>query len=172
MMTVEIEVEGRTRRAVVERIGEDGTQFRVTLDGTAHHVDAARLDAETWSLVFPAAGAASYRVGFAEHAERGELSVFVAGATMSVLSNGRRGRRGHAAADAAGEQRVVAPMPGKVLRLLAAPGDLVEARQPVVVVEAMKMENELSSPRAGRVRDVTVAAGDSVEAGRVLVVVE
>ncbi|MBP1605772.1 MAG: gcdC 2, partial [Acidobacteria bacterium] len=48
----------------------------------------------------------------------------------------------------------------------------VAARQPLVVVEAMKMENELASPRAGRVREVVVSAGESVEAGRLLAVVE
>jgi biotin carboxyl carrier protein len=63
-------------------------------------------------------------------------------------------------------------MPGRVVRVLVAPGDTVDARQPVVVVEAMKMENELRSPKAGRVKDVTVAAGTSVEAGRVLVVID
>jgi biotin carboxyl carrier protein len=63
-------------------------------------------------------------------------------------------------------------MPGKVLRVLASPGDEVAARQPLVVVEAMKMENELSAARGGRVRDVVVEEGVSVEAGRLLVVVE
>jgi biotin carboxyl carrier protein len=66
----------------------------------------------------------------------------------------------------------VAPMPGRVVRVLVAAGDTVTARQPVVVVEAMKMENELRSPKAGRVKDVAVAAGASVEAGRVLIVIE
>ena len=63
-------------------------------------------------------------------------------------------------------------MPGRVVRVLVAPGDDVEARQAVVVVEAMKMENELRAPRAGKVREVNVAAGTSVEAGRVLAVIE
>ena len=63
-------------------------------------------------------------------------------------------------------------MPGRVVRMLVAPGDEVAARQPVVVVEAMKMENELRSPKAGPVKDVPVAVGASVEAGRVLVVIE
>ena len=63
-------------------------------------------------------------------------------------------------------------MPGKVLRLLVKPGDEVKARQTLVVVEAMKMENELTSPKAGRVKDVAVKEGVSVEAGRLLVVVE
>ena len=63
-------------------------------------------------------------------------------------------------------------MPGKVLRVLVKPGDEVQLRQPLVVVEAMKMENELTSPKAGRVKDVAVKEGVSVEAGRLLVVVE
>ena len=63
-------------------------------------------------------------------------------------------------------------MPGRVMRVLVAAGDEVEARQPVVVVEAMKMENELRSPKTGRVKDVSVEPGASVEAGRVLMVIE
>ena len=75
------------------------------------------------------------------------------------------------AAGSDGEQAVTAPMPGRVVRVLVAPGDTVTARQGVVVVEAMKMENELRTPRAGVVKDVAVTPGTLVEAGRVLVVV-
>jgi biotin carboxyl carrier protein len=71
-----------------------------------------------------------------------------------------------------GRQQVLAPMPGRVLRVLVQPGDEVQARQGLVVIEAMKMENELMSPKAGRVAEVAVAEGASVEAGRLLVVVE
>ena len=63
-------------------------------------------------------------------------------------------------------------MPGKVVRVLVKPGDEVKARQGLVVVEAMKMENELRAARDGRVRDVGVAEGQSVDAGAVLLVVE
>jgi biotin carboxyl carrier protein len=63
-------------------------------------------------------------------------------------------------------------MPGRVVRVLVEPGDSVDMRQPVVVVEAMKMENELRSPKSGVVKEVAVAAGTSVEAGRVLVVID
>jgi biotin carboxyl carrier protein len=59
-----------------------------------------------------------------------------------------------------------------VVRVLVSPGDRVTARQGVVVVEAMKMENELRAPQPGRVKDVAVEVGASVEAGRVLVVIE
>jgi biotin carboxyl carrier protein len=63
-------------------------------------------------------------------------------------------------------------MPGKVVRVLVAPGDEVASRQGLVVVEAMKMENELRAGRAGRVSEVLVVEGTSVEAGALLVVLE
>ena len=63
-------------------------------------------------------------------------------------------------------------MPGRIVRLLVARGDEVAARQPIVVVEAMKMENELRSPKTGRVKEIAAAAGESVDAGRVLAVIE
>jgi pyruvate carboxylase subunit B len=62
-------------------------------------------------------------------------------------------------------------MPGRVVRLLVAIGDRVHDRQGLVVVEAMKMENELRASRAGTVREIVVAAGTAVEAGAVLLVV-
>ncbi len=63
-------------------------------------------------------------------------------------------------------------MPGKLVRVLVAPGQDVAAGEGLVVVEAMKMENELRAPKAGRVKDVPVREGQAVEAGALLVVVE
>ena len=70
-----------------------------------------------------------------------------------------------------GVARIVAPMPGRIVKVLVKPGDEVEARQPLIVVEAMKMENELRSPRRGRVTEVTVVEGALVEAKTVLIVI-
>jgi biotin carboxyl carrier protein len=89
----------------------------------------------------------------------------------------RTGVRASAASDAStsqttGEQRISAPMPGRVVRVCVRPGDAVTAGQPLVVVEAMKMENALAALRDGRVREVTVAEGASVDAGRLLVLIE
>ena len=95
------------------------------------------------------------------------------GRTIVARLNGRRSRHAHdASTHGQGEVAIVAPMPGRVVRVLAAIGDEVAARQGVVVVEAMKMENELRAPRAGRLKEVSVEAGTSVEAGRVLAVIE
>jgi biotin carboxyl carrier protein len=66
---------------------------------------------------------------------------------------------------------MTAPMPGRVVKVLVGPGDVVEANQPLVVVEAMKMENELRAARRGTVTEVRVAEGSLVEARTVLVVV-
>jgi biotin carboxyl carrier protein len=68
-----------------------------------------------------------------------------------------------------GTQRLVAPMPGTVLRVLVAAGDEVQARQPLVVLEAMKMETPVSAPFAGRVSAVHAEQGASVAAGALLV---
>ena len=71
-----------------------------------------------------------------------------------------------------GRRRISASMPGRVIRVLVAPGDAVEAGQGLVVVEAMKMQNEMKSPQAGRVVEVHTQADATVAAGDILVVVE
>ncbi len=99
---------------------------------------------------------------------------------IGVIASGRRvyleveSDRARAAAAARkktradGDGQLTSPMPGRVLKLLVAPGDEVEAGEPLVVVEAMKMENELRAPKAGRVEEVSVKPGDTVEAGHKL----
>lgn len=77
-----------------------------------------------------------------------------------------------AAGGAGGGGAVKAPMPGRVVKALVAEGDSVEAGQPVIIVEAMKMENEVAAPGAGVVRRIAVSAGDTVDAGAVLVELE
>jgi biotin carboxyl carrier protein len=171
----DVTIGARTRRVLVQRAG---AQWRVTLDGSARLVHAARIDAATLSLLFAGAeGTAavrSVRAVVAPRAAAGDLDVHVNGrhvaATVRSAAAGRR--RAGAGHTAGGPQRIVAPMPGKVVRILVAAGDTVTARQGLVVVEAMKMENELRATRDGRVVSVAVAEGQSVDAGAVLAVVE
>jgi biotin carboxyl carrier protein len=80
----------------------------------------------------------------------------------------RRWSRTDAGRSGGGVETLAAPMPGKVVRVLAAPGDLVEAGQGILVVEAMKMQNEMKASRAGRVLGVAVKEGATVAAGEVL----
>jgi biotin carboxyl carrier protein len=170
-MTFEVEVGGRTRRIAVERTDRPGW-LRVTIDGEAELVDVARTPDFGLSLILPRKNTVT-DLHITPARAPGELLVNLEGRTIAVRVNGRR--RGHGAeagAHAHGEVAIVAPMPGRVVRVLVAAGDSVSARQGIVVVEAMKMENELRAPRAGRVKDVTAAPGMSVDAGRVLAVIE
>jgi biotin carboxyl carrier protein len=173
---LDIEVNGRVHPVSVER---DGDLYSVSIDGRTHLVDLARVDRSTLSLIFSRGEADSHEVTIVERLEPAELEVHLrAGVVYARLEGKNRARSRRVAAgmepfsSTAGEQEIVAPMPGKVVRVLVAPGDLVTVRQGLVVVEAMKMENELRSPKDGRVKDVRVQQGASVEAGRVLVVVE
>jgi biotin carboxyl carrier protein len=172
-MTFEVEVNGRTRSVSIERAGADG-RFRVSVDGEATVVEAQRTGTFGLSMLFPDAGHETAKISVVPGSSQGEQLAYLKGRTLAIAVNARRTGRGAADAGGAahGEQRVAAPMPGRVVRVLVAAGDEVDARQPVVVVEAMKMENELRSPKAGRVKEVAVAAGTSVEAGRVLVVID
>ena len=81
-------------------------------------------------------------------------------------------RTGGSASTAEGRKNVAAPMPGKVIRVLVQEGEAVEAGQGLVVVEAMKMQNEMKSPKAGRVAKLSAIEGAAVTAGEVLATIE
>ena len=103
--------------------------------------------------------ATAWRRGTSTSSLDGQTLPAVAGLARSAVVTARPGAQG------SGPQHVIAPMPGKIVRVLVKPGDDVEARQGLVVVEAMKMENELRASRAGRVKSIKVAEGQSVDAG-------
>jgi biotin carboxyl carrier protein len=163
----EIDVGGRVRHVVVTRAG-DG--FTVTLDGRSRRVNAARIDAHTLSLLI---GPVSHEVTIAPDRASGQLTVRVGTAAIVVAVNGRRRseRKEDGGYASSGPQRVVAPMPGKIVRVLVKPGNPVRARQALVVIEAMKMEIELRAARDGTVAEVQATEGVSVDAGAVLVVI-
>jgi biotin carboxyl carrier protein len=171
-VTFEIEINGRMRRVSVERPLPG--RYRVVLDGTVHEVDAFRIGEYGLSLLLDAGTGTSREVQIAPAGAPGELLVGLDGRSVAVSVNGHRMRRGglDRAAHADGEQAIVAPMPGRVARVLTAQGDQVAARQAVIVVEAMKMENELRSPKTGRVKHVAVTPGMSVDSGQVLMIIE
>ena len=170
----DVEIAGRTTRVGVER-SADG--FIVTVDGRALHVDMARIGRHLISLIVDEAAGlpamASQEIVLVDEGG-GPATAIVDGTPVpvSVDAARRRGRASDGAAGGGGPQRVAAPMSGKVVRVLVAPGDVVRARQPLVVVEAMKMENELRATREGTIADVRVREGQSVDAGALLVVVQ
>ena len=174
-MTYEVAVGDKVRTVAVVR---KGAVLHVDLDGRTHVVDARRINDAVVSLLLQRDGAAARSVdaAFAAQPAAGDFDVHLDGRTVAVQIRpaGAFGRQKKAgtASTASGPQRVMSPMPGKVVRVLVKPGDAVTARQGLVVVEAMKMENELRAARDGRVRDVAVTEGQSVDAGAILLIVE
>jgi biotin carboxyl carrier protein len=168
----EVEVGGRVRQVSVARVG---AAFAVTVDGRTTHVDAVRIDAHTLSLVWDSVRPRD--TVFAADPATGRLTVQVDGTPVSVGVNGRRTQGRHGPHDdgghaGGGPQRVVAPMPGKVIRVLVQVGDAVRSRQGLLVVEAMKMENELRAGRDGVVAEIHAREGQSVDAGALLIVIQ
>jgi biotin carboxyl carrier protein len=144
----------------------------VEIDGHTWQVDAARIDANTLSLVLD--GARVQDITVSPDPATGQLLVRVGAAVVPIALNGRRhsGRRLEGGAAGSGPQRVAAPMPGKIVRVLVKAGDTVLPRQGLVVVEAMKMENELRAVRGGKVSEIHAREGASVDAGALLVVIQ
>lgn len=173
-MKFQLDVADQTRSVEVER--QPGG-FRVVVDDRSHVVEAVQVGAETWSLIVrdPVSGSArSVDAVVVPQNGNGSFDVYLDGYHIPVAQRTGLGRRSRelAGSQGAGPQRVLAPMPGKVVRVLVKAGDDVKPRQALIVVEAMKMENELRAVRDGRVRAVLVTEGQSVEAGTALVVVE
>ena len=169
-MQYDVEIGGKRRLVVVTR---EGDGFAVAVDGATKQVDVARIDRHTMSLIVDSVWPAD--VTIAPDGAAGHMTVHVQGTPVAATLNGRRRWGRHedsSAAGAAAPQRLVAPMPGKVVRVLVGVGDAVQPRQPLVVVEAMKMENELRASRAGTVAEVHVREGVSVEAGAPLIVIQ
>jgi biotin carboxyl carrier protein len=139
------------------------------LDGDAREIDLVELRPGVYSAL---SGGRSIEI-FLEQTGDGVYRATIDGRVHQIEL---RDPRSYVAAGGAGGEdgphTIKAQMPGKVVQILAAVGDEVEAEQGILVVEAMKMQNEILAPRAGRVVSINVAPGDSVETGRALAVLE
>ena len=162
-MILDATVLGRTIRVEVRG---GGARYRLTLDGVPLEVDLAGDGRGLSSLLV---GGESHEVGL-ERGEGGYTVVFPGESLAVELAVAARGTSAPAR-HAPGPARLVAPMPGRVVRLLAQAGTDVAAGQGLFVIEALKMENELKAPRAGRLQEVAVREGQAVEAGALLAVV-
>lgn len=176
-MTFDVQVGEAIRTVTVHR---KGLVLHVDIGGRTHVIDVRRVGGDTLSMLVSngdgATPVTSVEAAMAANGTPGAFDVHVDGRIVPVQIRqagafGRQKREG-AGAPNTGPHRIVSPMPGKVVRVLVSAGDEVKARQGLVVVEAMKMENELRAARSGRVREVAVTEGQSVEAGTVLMVVE
>jgi biotin carboxyl carrier protein len=163
-MTFDATASGRTVR--VEVRGGNG-RYTVALDGAPMEVDVVATSGAFASLLV---GGESHEVAV-ERRPEGYVVLLAGDAVPVDLAEPARGARARAPRDR-GPARLIAPMPGRVVRLLRSAGAEVAEGDGLAVIEAMKMENELRSPRAGRVLEVAVREGQAVEAGALLIVID
>jgi pyruvate carboxylase subunit B len=162
-----VELGGRT---VEVDLGEEGMR----VDGRA--VEAALMHAAGTPVRGLVVDAETYRL-VADRGSRGSWRVHLRGRALDLevvdeRTKAIRDMTGSGATASSGPRPIVAPMPGMVVRVEVAEGDVVQPGQGIVIVEAMKMENELKASGAGRVARVHVRRGDAVEKDQVLVDLE
>src|SRR5690242_7093456 len=169
-MTYEVLINGQSYTldlAPGSRPGEWVCNVREGNNPREYRFDAAASGSNVLSLLFDGKS-------FTFERDPASGALTLAGHRYEVEVRDPRSLRSRRAASQSSEgpRQLTAPMPGKVVRILVAAGSTVEAGQGLLVVEAMKMQNELKSPKAGKVQKVLVAEGSAVNAGDVLAIVE
>jgi biotin carboxyl carrier protein len=161
-------LEGAENELEVEEI--DAGRYVIGIGGQKFEVDLRRVGPASFSAIVEGRS-----FDFEVHQEDDQMLVVSRdGSTrLSLTDRARRvAARGKPRHHEGGRAQLKAIMPGRVVNVLVAVGDEVEAGQGVLIIEAMKMENELKAPKAGKVVEVKVAAGQTVEKGDLLLVVE
>ena len=160
-------VNGAERRVKLEPQAS-GSRYEFEVGSSRDLADVQEVEPGVYSILI---GTRSYEVKI-EEAE-GRYVVAVNGDRFEVaVQDPRRLGRQVGASDVEGPQKVASPMPGRVVKVEVQAGETVEVGQGLVVVEAMKMQNEIKSPKAGSVTAVYVEEGGSIGAGEPMVVIE
>jgi biotin carboxyl carrier protein len=171
-------MDGSQRIIECQRDESNPDHFHMTLDGKAYEVDARKMPSQIVHILM---NNHSYDVDLERIAKKsdtldGRVHVRVRGRVMRFeILDERRIKMKEAQGfrfDIGGIVNIDSPMPGKVIKILKKEGDEVKEGDGVIVVEAMKMENELRTPKAGKVREIKVKEGDAVEAGARLAQIE
>jgi biotin carboxyl carrier protein len=161
----DIELAGKKHRVDVTQSGERETW---TIDGRGVAADAVEIAPGVYSLVI---AGQSIEVRVEKFASKLRVTVADKEYEMVVRDPREWKRSGGGAAEAEGRAQIMAPMPGKVIRLLVSAGDAVEAGQGIVVVEAMKMQNEIRTQKSGKIEKLAVAEGQTVNAGDLVAII-
>ena len=152
-------------RACTVELNRDADRWQISIDGRAVNADAVEIAPGIFSILL---NGKSYEVRVTP-TPTGALTLQTAHQEFTAeIIDPRAWRRRHGTLEAEGRQQILAPMPGKIIRVLVQTGEKVEAGQGLLVVEAMKMQNEIRSPKSGTVERLLVKEGQPVNAGEIL----
>ena len=163
-MKLSVKVREHVHDVVVVR--QNG-HYVVEIDGKRHEVDSHKLENNFYSFVTEER---SYEVSVERDGDTYTVRRGAARLDVMISDPSRQAREG--LATSSGPQKVLSQMPGKIVRVLVKEGDDVEVGAGLIVVEAMKMENEIATTKAGKVTRVAVEPGETVERGALLLIVE
>lgn len=169
-MSYEVKVNSRSRK--VELIQWDGSYVHILVDGKEYKLDFEKVGQGIFSVInnhksynielIPGENVKQYTVNTSKHTYEAEI--------IDAETKYRMARE--KGADQDGDNTIVAPIPGKVVKIPVAMGEKVEAGQTIVIFSAMKMESEFKAKKEGEVKEIRVKEGDTVEAKKVMVVME
>jgi biotin carboxyl carrier protein len=169
-MKLTAEIDGESRKA---QIKVDGSRVFAEIDGRSYEIEARVSAPGVHVLAIEGRIYECHVDADAARREAFEVSVGTRAFAVTLRDEKRLPHGGlSASAQAGGTARLVAPMPGKIVRVLVEEGAQVEAGDGIVVVEAMKMQNEMKAPRAGTVTTLHAQTGATVKAGETLAVIE
>jgi len=166
-MKYEILIDGESHQVELERASNG---YECSVDGEPFTLDVVMTARDVLSILHEGRQYEAKR----EYSLLGETHVIVGSERFTAEvrdPRSLRSRRAAAGAEA-GPAKILAPMPGKIVRVIVAEGDEVEAGQPLVVVEAMKMQNEIKATKNGKITKIAVKEATAVNAGDLLVIVE
>lgn len=166
------EVKLNDRIAQVELLSRQGDKLLVAIDGREYALDFVQIGKGSYSIIYnnksfnveliPVNGVKKYNV----NTFKNTYEVEIIDAEAQYLASRKKAQEDE------DEAIIISPIPGKVVNILVAQGEQVEAGQTVIVISAMKMESEFKSPKSGTVTEIKVSEGQSVEARQELVVIE
>jgi len=167
-MKYEVTVGGVRRRVEITRAADVPSRFSMICNDRRFEADAVEVSPGFYSILLNGRSLEA-RVEAAPQGLRVRIAhlEFI----VEILDPRSWRRRRDRGTEIEGRQQVAAPMPGKVVRVLVAQGQRVEAGQSLLVVEAMKMQNELRSPKSGTIEQLLAKVGQPVNAGQILAVV-
>lgn len=164
-MNLRLKIGGRARTVKINAVD---SRMEFSLDGQGVAADVIEVERDVFSILM---GGEAFEARV-ERDARGARIHIDGREYVAELDDPRQWKRGGGGASgSAGRQNIVAPMPGKVIRVLVASGSDVGAGQGLFVVEAMKMQNEIKSPKQGKVERINAKEGQAVSAGEVLAVI-
>jgi len=162
-------LDDKTHKLEIQELEADHL-YRIVIDGNEHIIDGRKLTGHMYSLI---KDNRSFTLDVTAKDDQYTVACEGKSVQLRLLDERRASRPGEASgSDRGGGKQIRSFMPGKVVEVLVKVGDEVEKDQGLVIIEAMKMENELRSTAAGKVKEIRVSSGQAVESGQLLIELE